>query len=119
MEIKDYLPRRRKELSISQFELASRLSHMGQETSPARVGHWETGRNNPPLNQTLFRQALALALETDVNTMMNQLGYALDTDDIGDDARRAAAIVESLPDSIKPLAIDYLEVLLKRYVMTD
>lgn len=116
MKITEYLPQRRKELSISQAELATRLSNLGQETSPARVGHWETGRNNPPLNEPLFRQALSIALETDVNTMMNKLGYVVTTSEISEDARRAAAIVDSLPDDAKGLAIDYLEVLLKRYV---
>lgn len=117
MKITEYLPKRRKELSISQLELAKRLSNLDQETSSARVGHWETGRNHPPLNEPLFRQALAISLETDVNTMMVELGYVITHDEISKDAKRAAEIVDSLPDEVKGLAIDYLEVLLKRYVI--
>jgi len=119
MKITEYLPSRRKELSISQLELAIRLSNLGQETSPARVGHWETGRNQPPLNQPLFRRALAIALETDVNTMMSELGYIVDTDETSDEARRAVEIIETLPMEAKGLAIDYLEVLLKRFVKSS
>ena len=74
MEVKDFLRARRAQLGMTQEKLATRLEELGQETSYARVGHWETGRNKPPLHNKEFRTALAIALEMDVNEMMAALG---------------------------------------------
>jgi transcriptional regulator with XRE-family HTH domain len=115
MEFRDFLKQRRQELDLSQQELADRLSDKGHETSYARVSHWETGRNKPPLENPEFRRALALALEMDVNTMLARLGYVAFDDERSPEARLAADIVDNLPAEGRELALDILRSLEKRY----
>ena len=111
MEVKDFLRARRAQLGMTQEKLATRLEELGQETSYARVGHWETGRNKPPLHNKEFRTALAIALEMDVNEMMAALGYVVTDDERSSDAMLAAAIIDGLPSKARQLAIDYLRLL--------
>jgi len=115
MEFRDFLRARREQIGISQYKLAERLSNHGQETSHTRISHWETGRNQPPLEDIAFRNALAYSLEMDVNEVMTILGFVRSNDDRSREALRAADIVEHLPPMAKELAIDYLEVLEKRF----
>lgn len=115
MEFKAFLRHRREKLGISQAEVAERLSDHGEETSSARVGHWETGRNKPPLEDLRFRRALALALEMDANSMMTELGYVTSQDAYSSEARLAAEIVDQLPTEGKELALDILRSLEKRF----
>ena len=116
MEFRDFLKHRRDELGISQAELADRLSERGEEASAARVGHWETGRNKPPLDDPKFRLVIASTLEIDVNEMMMVLGYVVTDENRSQEARRAADIVDRLPDDARELALDYLDVLERRYL---
>lgn len=115
MEVKDFLRLRRTQLGITQEKLATRLSELGEETSYARVGHWETGRNNPPLHSKKFRSALAVALEIDVNEMMSMLGYVVADNDRSPDALLAATIIDELPPKARQLALDYLRLLQTHY----
>lgn len=115
MEFKTFLRQRREKLGITQSEVAELLSIHGEETSSARVGHWETGRNKPPLEDARFRRAMALTLEVDVNTMMTELGYVISNDDYSSEARLAAEIVDLLPSEGRELAIEILRTLEKRY----
>jgi len=94
------------------------LSQEGQETSYGRVSHWETGRNKPPLEDIRFRRTLAAILQIDVNDMMKQLGYEVSDADRSPDARKAADIIELLPEEARSLALDYLDMLKRRYVQT-
>lgn len=116
MEFREFLRVERTRMNLSQAKLAERLSDLGQETSAARVGHWETGRNKPPIENPKFRQVLAMALEMDVNEMMNRLGFTNNDEDRSEEARYAAEIVEHLPAEAKSLAIEYLDLLKRRYV---
>lgn len=115
MKPSDYIRQRRKALGISQAELANRLSHYGHDTVKTSVGHWERDRNNPPIEEETFRLALALALEVDINEMMQQMGFILTKDDLSDDAVLAAMIIERLPDDGRQLAIEYLHMLDKKF----
>lgn len=115
MEFNEFLKRRRSELGFSQADVADGLSLRGQETGHARVGHWETGRNKPPLEDSSFREALASVLQMDVNDMMATLGFVTTEDDRSPEARLAASIVDQLPPMGRTLAIDYLQVLQKRF----
>jgi transcriptional regulator with XRE-family HTH domain len=116
MEFKDWLRRMREKRHISQQELADRLSELGYETSYARVSHWETGRNKPPLEDSGFRHALATALEIDSNTMMIELGFVTLRDDMAPEARVGAEIIENLPAEGRELALDLLRTIQKRYM---
>lgn len=91
------------------------LSHAGYETSYARVSHWETGRNNPPLDDRGFRLALAAALGIDSNTMMIELGYVNIHQDMTVEAKIGAEIIEHLPAEGRELALDLLRSIQKRY----
>lgn len=113
MEFREFIKHRRLSLGISQQQLAERLSDLGQEASPARVGHWETGRNHPPLDNARFRLALALALELDINDMMTRLGYIITDEDRSLEAKRAADIVDQLPPERRELAVSVLEQFLR------
>lgn len=114
MEFKDFLRQRRAELQISQQELADRLSERGQETSYARVSHWETGRNQPPIELVAFRNALALSLEMTVDDLMRTLGY-ITSGNLSENAIQAAQIIERLPNDAQELALDLLHQLERRF----
>lgn len=116
MKISEFLKSRRGELGISQADLARELTLRGQDVTRATVGHWEAGRNNPPIEDPQFRLALASALELDVNTMMVKLGFLITEAERSHEARRAADIIDQLPSEGKSLALDYLLMLEKRYV---
>jgi transcriptional regulator with XRE-family HTH domain len=119
MEFKDFLKRRRKQLDLSQADVAELLTIKGEETSPAKVGHWETGRNKPPLDNGHFREILASALQMDVNDMMEELGYVVHEDHRSREAQLAAMIVDHLPEQGKQLALDYLQTLEKHFTRTN
>lgn len=118
MEFSEFLRRKRKELNLTQAQIAEELSRRGHETSAARVGHWETKRNKPPLEIPIFREALASVLQMDVNDMMAELGFVVMETDRSPEARLAASIVDHLPPDARQLAIDYLQVLEKRFAKT-
>lgn len=115
MEFKEFLRSRRVQLGITQGELARRLTEYGHQASSSRVGHWETGRNRAPLEDALFREALARALEMDVNAILDELGYIVDESNLSAEAWRAATIVQHLSPVGRQLAIDYLQVLEKKF----
>lgn len=109
MKFKQFLKMRRKELHLSQANVADMLSGMGHETSPARVGHWETGRNQAPLEDAGFRDAIALVLQFDTNEMMSTLGYVVIESERSKEAQIAAMIVDQLSADKKKLALGILE----------
>jgi transcriptional regulator with XRE-family HTH domain len=115
MEFKEFLKQRRTELGLTQVQIADGLATHGYEMSYGRVGHWETGRNKPPLEDKKFRKALAAILRMDVNEMMTELGYVIIDDSRSKEARLAAEIVDNLPSKARELAIDYLYTLEKHF----
>jgi len=119
MHFKEFIKRKRLDLGLSQSNLAKELSKRGQETSAARVGHWETGRNKPPLEDPRFREALSAILQMDSNQLMAELGYVIDEDERSPEALLAASIVDHLPRDAQQLALDYLKVLEKRFAETQ
>lgn len=116
MEFKVFLRKRREALGLTQQKVADELSAKGYEASPAKVGHWETGRNKPPLNDPTFRRIMASVLQMDINQMMDDLGYIINSEDRSAEAQLAAAIVDDLPPDAQNLALDYLQLLQKRFV---
>ena len=105
MEFHEFLIQRMQQLSLSLQDISTLLTLNGFETSKATVGHWRTGRNKPPLDQPRLRSALSLALEMDVNDMMDQLGYIVNEDELSPIARRIAHMVNDYPDSVQELAL--------------
>lgn len=119
MEFKLFLKQRRLSLGLTQSDVAEGLTRRGYNTSSGRVGHWETGRNKPPLIDERFRNALAAVLEMDVNEMMTELGYVISETERSQEAQLAATIVDTLPPDARQLALDYLHVLEKRFATSE
>lgn len=119
MKIGEFLKQRRRDLQISQDDLATRLTLKGQPTTKASVGHWERGRNNPPVEREEFRRALAASLEIDVNEMMAVLGFVLNESSRSPEAMLAADIMDQLPKDARQLALDYLYVLERRFAQSN
>lgn len=115
MRFATFIKTHRIRLDLTQAELAELITLYGYNTSPQRVGHWETERNDPPMNNPFFRAALAQAIRMDINHIMTELGFTVDESDRSHEALLAAEIVDRLPPPAKQLAIDYLEVLQKRF----
>lgn len=118
VQIADFLRARLAELDISQADLARRLTLRGKSTTRATVGHWVAGRNYPPIEDRDFRMALAASLEIDVNELMTRIGFAVVDSDRSKEAMRAADIIDRLPSEAKSLALEYLDMLDRRYVTT-
>jgi len=115
MEFKTFLRSRREALGLTQQELADALALSGQETSYARVSHWETGRNKPPLESAPFRKALAAALDMDVNELMSTLGFVVIEDNRSSNARLAADMMDDLPEDAQQMVIDIIKTIKQRY----
>lgn len=109
MQFKDFLNKRKTELKYSLSDIADKVHQGGYEISVAGVGHWSTGRSVPDLSDYVIRTAIAMALQVDVNEMMEQLGYIVYEHARSKEAQLAAAIVDQLPDDKKRLAIGILE----------
>ena len=107
-----WLKIRRKELMISQDDLASRLQLVGQDISRGTISHWEIGRNEIPFNDPDFTKGLARALELPLIDMFYRAGY-IDSKDLSEEATRAAAIVEAMTPDRKRTALAILEQLSK------
>ncbi len=112
MKISELLKARRSELQISQSELAERLTRLGKNTLKASVGHWETERTKPSLDDPSFVLALAIALEMDVNSMLQQMDYHVGTEQFSPEARRAAELIEHLSPEKRDLALRLIEQLI-------
>lgn len=110
--IDNWLVKRRKELRLSQEELARQLQIAGLDYARATISHWETGRYSPPLDDPEFRRVLANALQVSIQDLLQMAGYEIDPDH-SKDARRAADIVDQLPAYKRALALGLLEQLLK------
>lgn len=116
MEFRLFLRTRRAELNLSQAALADRLTDLGQDTSPARISHREAGRNKPPLEDPVFRHSLSIALEMTTNDLMAALGYLAMDGELSNEAQHAAYVIDRLPDEARSLALEYLNLLEKRYM---
>lgn len=88
---------RRDSLGITQEDLAARLQLRGYDVGRGSISHWESGRYRPPMDDTLFVEALADALQLDVPTVLRMSGYAVIANH-SDLAERLAAIADRLPE---------------------
>ena len=69
-----YIRSRRKGLDISQEALAARLSISGYDCTESAVSHWEHGRAEPPIENPVFANALAIALEVNPSDLVRATG---------------------------------------------
>ena len=108
----DWLKKRRKQLGLSQEEFASRLQLSGYDVSRASVGHWESGRARPQLDNPVFMKAFSDALEMDVNSVLRLSGYNVITQ-YSSTVDQIAAIASKLPEEKQRLALALIEQLAK------
>jgi len=104
-----WLKQRRKQLGISQEELAAKLQLAGFETSEKSVSHWENGRYSMPLDDATFRNALALSLRMSVYEILVAAGYEVDDRPLSSAGRRAAYIIDRMPEDKREWALDILQ----------
>jgi transcriptional regulator with XRE-family HTH domain len=108
----EWLKKRRKQLNISQEELASRLQLSGYNASRSSVGQWEIGYARPQLDDPNFVRALSNAVELDINTVLRLSGYTV-ISEYGSTAQQIASIVDKLPVEKQQLALALIEQLAK------
>lgn len=101
----EWLRERRKELHLSQEELAARLQVRGFDLTPGAISHWENGRNIMPIEQTDFRQALAASLNLSVRELLKRAGYEVLRTARTDEAEIAAEIIDQLDSEHRKLAL--------------
>lgn len=107
----DWLKSRREAIELKQDELAAKLQLAGFDVSRATISHWETGRHEPPMHDSGFRQALAKALRLNVPTMLRMAGYEVTSEPHSETAEIAAHLVDQLPPDKQRLALKLLETL--------
>src|SRR5262245_31457520 len=105
----NWLKTKRKELHLSQEELAAKLQVKGIEVTSGDISHWKNDRYNPRLEDPVFRKALADVLRIDVKTLLLIAGYEVTEIDHSEAAKRAAFIVDQLPPDKQDLALGILE----------
>jgi transcriptional regulator with XRE-family HTH domain len=111
-----YIKKRRGELGLSLADIAGRLSERGYVVQRQTVGHWETGRNNAPIESKEFRESLAASLEVDVNEMLAQMEISSLTGDHSVRALYAAEVIDRLPSDYQEEIIEYLQMIERRYL---
>jgi transcriptional regulator with XRE-family HTH domain len=104
-----WLRERRKELNISQEELAARLQIEGVDFTAGTISHWENGRYNPPLEDPEFRHALAVSLRLSIRSLLSLAGYEVVEQSRTEAGERAAFIMDQLPPDKQNLALGILE----------
>lgn len=108
----NWIKQRRKEIGITQEELARRLQLSGQDVSRATVSHWEIDHAPVPMKAPEFVTSLSRALELPLIDMLYRAGY-IESKDLSEEANRAAAIVEAMTPDRKRTALAVLEQLSK------
>jgi transcriptional regulator with XRE-family HTH domain len=119
MEFKDALRRRREYLGLSPEQLAAMITRHGAPTNAADIQYWERGRNSAPLENALFRQALAAALQIPVEKIERSMRL-LEREPppppipaFSARAMRGAELIDSLPDHLSILALSILQTMLR------
>jgi transcriptional regulator with XRE-family HTH domain len=111
MEFREFFKRRRKELKMSQADVADQMAKLGFPMTDGRISHWESGRNRPPIHEPEFRSALAMVLQLPVMEMLEILGYGVDDVPQSEEAKLAAQIVDRLPPDDRRKALNILKAL--------
>jgi len=108
----EWIHEQRKKLRLSQQDLADQLQLEGQNFSRSAVSNWENGNNNPPLENQDFRNALSKILKLSVPEILSLSGFET-SEELSEDAIRAAVIVNQFPPNKRKMALGILEQILK------
>jgi len=110
---RNWLRQSRERLNLTQDEIAARLQLAGFDFTRGTISHWENGRHELPMHDSLFRQALAEALRLDVRTMLRLAGYEIQEVYRSEAAERVAHMIDQLPPDKQELAVRLVEQLAK------
>lgn len=104
-----WLRQRRDEIGLkTQGELAMRLQRDGYSVTRATISHWENDRYAIPLDDPRTRQTLARVLKLTEPELLARAGYDISTNHTPQ-GERAAAIIDSLPESDRERALRVIE----------
>lgn len=109
----NWLHTRRNKIELSQLELVARLEVAGYPVARTTISNWENDKTRIPLEDPKFARALANALKMSITDMLLMAGYPVASDTHTQEGRRAADIVDQLPDDKRELALGILEQILK------
>lgn len=102
---------------MSYADLAKALELQGYSVERQTIGHWATGKRKPPIGKDEFRRALAAALGISAEEMMVKLGWTLPNHERSPQALLAADMIDQLPEEVRDMAVELIDVLAKRYRM--
>ena len=106
-----WIKERRKELSLSQNDLARELQLHGYDYVRATIGHWESGYAPPPFGDPEFVRTFAKILRLDVGTVLHLSGYGIPVQH-GEVSERIARIVDTFDETKQALALRLVEQLM-------
>lgn len=109
----DWFRRFREKVGLSQDEVTARLQLSGFDCSRATISHWETGRVSIPLGDRDLRWALANVFRVSVPDLLKAAGYEIELGGT-EWSRRAAWVVDQLPEADRDFALEMLERLLEK-----
>lgn len=107
-----WIREQRKKLGLSQQDLVAQLQLEGFDISRSSLSNWENGTFNPPLENHDFRFALSRVLKLGVAEILVLSGFET-SDELSEDAIRAATIVDQIPPNKRKMALGILEQILK------
>jgi len=108
----DWIREQRKKLGLSQQDLVTQLELEGFDVSRSSVSNWENGTFNPPLENYDFRYALSKVLNISLAEIVSLSGLET-SEQLSEDAIRAAVIVDQIPPRKRKMALGILEQILR------
>ncbi len=108
----NWLKTLRQQNRITQEDLTARLQTEGFDVSRSTIAGWEMGRNLPPLEDPMFRQALSRALRVNIRTILKLAGYEVDQESHSTWAEQAASLIDQLPPEKQELALRLVQQLI-------
>lgn len=100
----NWIQTRRKQLGLSQEDLATRLQLLNIDVGRGAISHWEQGRY-PPRQDAKFVMAMAEALEMTSLSVLLNLGHELPSRGIAELSDYEREIIEALRQNDKIGAI--------------
>lgn len=105
-----WLKELRKRANLTQDDLAAQLQTMGYDYSRSSVNNWEHNKNLPPMDDPKFVRVLARVLKVSIPMLLKSAGFELDAQH-SETAERVAAIIDTMTDEKKQLALRLVETL--------
>lgn len=110
-----WMQERRKELRLSQEELANRLQAEGWDISRSSVSAWEQGYNNPPVDKEGFLTVLSTVFKMSVPEILAAFGYQTSVEATSPEIIRATELMRKLPSNAQKEALEHIEIVSRRF----